>query len=122
MGSKSFKLKGWALTLISALLALGGTGLVELPYLCVGGIIVSLCFWYSDAFFLKTEKLLYKKALAIREKVLGTKHPDTAISYNNIGVTLMENGQLEQAVPFCSKRYIFYHLFCLPITQPFKQY
>ncbi|MDR1062718.1 MAG: tetratricopeptide repeat protein [Azoarcus sp.] len=29
---------------------------------------------------------LNQKALAIREEVLGKQHPDTALSYNNIGV------------------------------------
>ena len=32
---------------------------------------------------------MHNKALAIREKVLGNEHPDTAESYNNIGAVML---------------------------------
>ncbi len=39
----------------------------------------------------------YDKALAIQLKVLGENHPDTARSYNNIGITLYCSGKKEEA-------------------------
>jgi len=47
---------------------------------------------YSDA--LKW----HKKALAIREKVLGADHPDTATTYNNIAGVYYSLGDYEQAL------------------------
>jgi tetratricopeptide (TPR) repeat protein len=43
------------------------------------------------------------KALAIRERVLGTEHPDTATSYNNIGVTYKSMGDYPKALEFYLK-------------------
>jgi Tfp pilus assembly protein PilF len=42
---------------------------------------------------------LHERALAIREKVLGPEHPDTAQSLNNLGVLLKEHGDLAGARP-----------------------
>jgi tetratricopeptide (TPR) repeat protein len=43
---------------------------------------------------------LKERALAIREKVLGPEHPDTAASLNNLGVLLQDQGDLAGARPF----------------------
>ena len=43
------------------------------------------------------------KALSIREKVLGTKHLDTADSYNNIGLIYDNLGDYQNAFKFCRK-------------------
>src|SRR5450755_2576671 len=42
---------------------------------------------------------LFQSALAIREKVLGPEHPDTATSLNNLAWLYREQGQHEQAEP-----------------------
>jgi len=42
---------------------------------------------------------LYQRALAIREEVLGPKHPDTAQSLNNLAALYHEQGKYEQAEP-----------------------
>lgn len=39
----------------------------------------------------------YEQALAIRERVLGTEHPDTAQSLNNLGAVLRAQGDLAGA-------------------------
>jgi len=44
-----------------------------------------------------------QKALAIREKVLGTEHPDTAASYNNIGSVYYSMGEYDKALEFLLK-------------------
>jgi tetratricopeptide (TPR) repeat protein len=42
-------------------------------------------------------RLLAERALAIREKVLGPEHPDTACSLNNLGFLIERQGQLVEA-------------------------
>jgi tetratricopeptide (TPR) repeat protein len=46
---------------------------------------------------------LYRKALAIREEVLGPKHPDTARSYNNLASDLDAQGRYKEAEPLYRK-------------------
>jgi tetratricopeptide (TPR) repeat protein len=43
------------------------------------------------------ERLLFERALRIREKVLGPEHPDTARSLNNLGFALEAQGDLSSA-------------------------
>ena len=56
MAQNSFVVKGWTITLVAVVLAL-------LPerfnsnLLSLIGIVATLCFWYLDGFFLRTEKL-----------------------------------------------------------------
>jgi tetratricopeptide (TPR) repeat protein len=45
----------------------------------------------------------FERALAIREKVLGTEHPDTARSLNNLGVLLQSQGDLAAARPYLER-------------------
>ena len=45
----------------------------------------------------------YKKALAIREKVLGKEHPSTATTYNNIAGLYHDMGDHEQALEYYKK-------------------
>ena len=47
------------------------------------------------------EALAYQhKALAIRQKVLGAEHPDTATSYNSIGSLLQKQDKFDQALDY----------------------
>src|SRR5262249_4638851 len=39
---------------------------------------------------------LFRRALAVREEVLGTKHPETALSYNNLAVCLQAQGKAKE--------------------------
>src|SRR5258708_21238400 len=41
---------------------------------------------------------LYRKALLIREKVLGVDHPHTALSYNNVAYCLWRQERRNEAV------------------------
>ena len=45
----------------------------------------------------------YFKALEIREKVLGKEHPDTATSYNNIGLVYGTKGDYDKALEYYFK-------------------
>jgi tetratricopeptide (TPR) repeat protein len=46
---------------------------------------------------------LKERALAIREKVLGPEHPDTAMSLNNLGLLLQDQGDLAGARPLLER-------------------
>ena len=52
---------------------------------------------YQDALF------VYEKALAIREKVLGDYHPDTATTYNNLGILYKNIGEYDKALDYYLK-------------------
>lgn len=56
MAQNSFVVKGWTITLVAVVLALLPEK-VDIRLLCAVGIIITLCFWYLDSFFLKTERL-----------------------------------------------------------------
>ena len=47
-----------------------------------------------------------QKALTISKKVLGTKHPDTALYYNNIGFLYESKGDYNTALNFYKKSLI----------------
>lgn len=59
MASNSFMLKGWTISLVAVVLALTEDRSNPLFLLCCI-FIPLLCFWYLDAFFLRTEKM-YRK-------------------------------------------------------------
>ncbi len=61
--------------------------------------------YFIDGFFADSDLALeyYGKALAIWEKVLGTEHPDTATSYNNIGVVYKSMGDYDKALEYYGK-------------------
>lgn len=59
MARNSFMLKGWAISLLAVVLALTADRLNPLFLFC-SVFIPLLCFWYLDAFFLRTEKM-YRK-------------------------------------------------------------
>ena len=60
-------------------------------------------FYQVHAFDYKKQLAYYQKAIALREKMLGTEHPDTAASYNNIGVIYHEKGNYFQALSYYQK-------------------
>jgi tetratricopeptide (TPR) repeat protein len=57
---------------------------------------------YADA------EPLYRQALAIREEVLGPKHPHTATSYNNLALNLHAQGKARDAEPLFRKALAIY--------------
>lgn len=59
MAKNSFMLKGWSISLMAVVLALTADRLNALFLLC-SVFIPLLCFWYLDAFFLRTERM-YRK-------------------------------------------------------------
>lgn len=70
MANNSFLLKGWAISIIAVVLALAEDRTNPLFLFCSVFVPV-VCFWYLDAFFLRTEKLyrkMYEWVLAERKK------------------------------------------------------
>ena len=68
MAQNSFSLKGWAVTLVSALFALGAAG-TERAFIYLA-YLPSLAFWVLDAYFLRQERLfreLYDKTRHLNE-------------------------------------------------------
>ena len=59
MAQNSFFIKGWAITVVTVVLALMEEN-IEPIYLCLILLIPLLAFWYLDAFFLQMEKM-YRK-------------------------------------------------------------
>lgn len=56
MAQNSFMVKGWTISLVAVVLALLPETF-DLIGLCLIGTVAVVCFWYLDAFFLRTEKL-----------------------------------------------------------------
>ena len=52
--------------------------------------------YYAQGKYNEAETL-YKKALKIREEVLGVNHPDTAFSYSNLAKLYHAQGKYEEA-------------------------
>ncbi len=69
MAQNSFLIKGWALTVVTVVLALMEKN-IDPIYLCLVLFIPLLAFWYLDAFFLQTEKM-YRK---MYEWILEARH------------------------------------------------
>jgi tetratricopeptide (TPR) repeat protein len=58
---------------------------------------------YSDLGQYAKAEPPFERALAIREKVLGSKHPDVATCLENYVLLLRNMGRTEEAAPFESR-------------------
>ena len=79
MAANSFQLKGWSVTLLSALLALGAVSGRAL-FICPLALLPCLAFWALDGFFLRQERLfraLYNAAARQDETAALTFSMDT---------------------------------------------
>ncbi|WFR55396.1 hypothetical protein QA584_17495 [Anaerocolumna sp. AGMB13025] len=56
MAQNSFIVKGWLFTIITVVLALLPEK-INVKILCIIGFVITFCFWYLDAFFIKMEKI-----------------------------------------------------------------
>lgn len=64
MASNSFMVKGWCVTLVSALIALSAK---DAKYMVFVAFLPVLMFWWLDAFFLRQERLFRKLYDGVRE-------------------------------------------------------
>lgn len=68
MAQNSFIVKGWMISLLVAVIAILPDK-VDTNIVCIVGILVVLCFWYLDGFFLYMEKLYrYKYNWVIKNR------------------------------------------------------
>lgn len=70
MANNSFLLKGWAVSLVAVILAIIHEKINPIQISIILASII-LCFWYLDAFFLRSEKMyreLYKWIIIERSK------------------------------------------------------
>ena len=70
MAQNSFLIKGWALTVVTVVLALMEKN-IDPIYLCLVLFIPLMAFWYLDAFFIQTEKMyrkMYEWVIDVRPK------------------------------------------------------
>lgn len=72
MAKNSFMVKGWALTVFAAVIAILKTELLDNALLMITVVLVPfICFWMLDAFFLQTERMyrkMYEWVLQERKK------------------------------------------------------
>ncbi len=74
MNTNSFQIKGWAITLVSATLALYASTKIDCFILI--GIFPTLIFWFLDAYYLMQERKfrgLYNDVAGVSEKPLELK-------------------------------------------------
>lgn len=58
MAQNSFLIKGWMISLVAVIIALLPEKIgVDIRVLCAVAFVVTICFWYLDAFFLRMETL-----------------------------------------------------------------
>lgn len=69
MAHNSFVVKGWTVSLVAVVLALLPEKF-DVRLLSILGVIISVCFWYLDAYFLKMERLYRWKYEWVIEKRL----------------------------------------------------
>lgn len=63
LAQNCFLVKGWSITLVSVVLALGNDHLLstaQRPWLLALTLTIWLAFWYLDAYFLRQERLFRK--------------------------------------------------------------
>jgi len=65
LAGNSFSMKGWSITLVSALFALAAKD-ANLRYAALG-LLPGLCFWGLDAYYLRQERLYRKLYDAVRK-------------------------------------------------------
>lgn len=86
MASNSFMLKGWMVTLVAVILALGKDTILvdDVTYLSLVLCLPVLVFWYLDAFFLRTEKCyrkMYSSVISNRANDFGEPKPLYCLNY-----------------------------------------
>ena len=64
---------------------------------------------------------LYRRALKIREKVLGPEHPDTATSLNNLAMLYQAMGAYEQALPLYQRTLKIIEKVLRPGAPPYRR-
>lgn len=82
MAHNSFIVKGWLISLIAVILTLLPENF-NIRILCIVAILITICIWYLDGFFLKVEKLYrWKYEWVIEKRINTTEHMYDLNPYN----------------------------------------
>lgn len=98
MAQNSFMIKGWTISLVAVVLAVLPESF-DLTGLCLIGIVATLCFWYLDAFFLRTEKLYRWKYEWVLEKRLSCEDFCYNLDPYNTQMWLLNKDGTEKKAP-----------------------
>jgi hypothetical protein len=98
MAQNSFIVKGWTVTLIAVVFALLPEK-IDIKLLCGIGFIITICFWYLDSFFLKTERLYQWKYEWVIENRLNTNLFCYNLNPHNKGMWLLNGDNSEKKEP-----------------------
>ncbi len=90
--SNSFTLKGWSITLISALFALSGA--ISEPNVVLIGLIPVILFWGLDAFYLSKERCFVDLYNAVAEKSYSIPKVKCFKQHNINGSKELETGMI----------------------------
>ena len=107
LAQNSFLIKGWSITLVSIVLALGKDNLlntVQRPWLVGLVLVIWVAFWYLDAYFLRQERLFRK----LYEHVIANPDDPARLRYNlNVG-PFVTNVESETRTMFSITHRVFY--------------
>ena len=98
MAQNSFMIKGWTISLVAVVLAVLPESF-DLTGLCLIGIVATLCFWYLDAFFMRTEKLYRWKYEWVLEKRLSCEDFCYNLDPYNTQMWLLNKDGTEKKAP-----------------------
>lgn len=94
MANNSFMIKGWCITLVSALLAFA-IGKDGSPWLIVVSFLPVLMFWYLDSYFLQQERLfrrVYDRQLKTEDTTFQITPPkDLIATLETVGSVMRSN-------------------------------
>lgn len=88
MANNSFMIKGWAITIVVALFAFFNSKEVSFILITATLLIMIICFWYLDAFFLQTEK----KYRALYNRIIKDHENGEGKNFYELKPPIYENG------------------------------
>ena len=80
----------------------------KLSFREVGRLMNRAGYYLDDRAQYTEAEPLYKRALAIYEEVQGARHPDTAMSLNNLGMLYYTQGEYAEAEPLYKRALAIY--------------
>ncbi len=98
MAHNSFIIKGWLISLLAVILTLLPEN-IDMKLTCLIGLLITICFWYLDGFFLKTEKLYRWKYDWVIVKRLETDKYSYNLNPYNSKMWLPEKNGAEKKIP-----------------------
>lgn len=99
MAQNSFMIKGWLITLVAVILALLPEN-VNTRGVCIIVFLITFCFWYLDAFYLRLERLYRWKYEWVIAKRCETNEFCYDLNPMNRNMWLLPQTGAPQRVPF----------------------